>query len=264
MKRLKIVYYFATVVSFTVAANIPYWNRINKQEVLTFLKQFVKPGDLVFDIGANIGKKADFYLRCGARVVCFEPQPKCLATLHRKFDANKLVAIEPLGLASKEGTATLYQCSAATTISSCSPEWTQEGRFAKHGYKWDKRIKITTTTLDTMIKKYGIPKFCKIDVEGFELDVLKGLSIPIPHVSFESNYECFALTKKCVEHLQSLGYKEFNFAVGERGSFLFTTWLPAEQFISLLQTTGDNKEQWEAIWGLWGDVYGRYEPKEVA
>jgi hypothetical protein len=38
-----------------------------------------------------------------------------------------------------------------------------------------------------MIEKFGIPDFLKIDVEGHELSVLKGLSVPVKNISFEAN-----------------------------------------------------------------------------
>src|SRR4051794_16322556 len=48
-------------------------------------RQFVRPGDLVFDIGANRGGKCAAFLRLGARVVAVEPNPGCVTALRRRF-----------------------------------------------------------------------------------------------------------------------------------------------------------------------------------
>lgn len=246
----------------TSYANVPFYNQFNAQEVLQFLQQFIRQGDLVFDVGANMGKKTELYLQLGARVVCFEPQEACMMELKRKFQREKKVFLEQIGLASTQGLLEFYQCSSANTISTFSQEWTKEGRFARRNYTWDKKITMAVTTLDEMIKKYGKPQFCKIDVEDFEYDVIKGLSSAIPYLSFEFSIESIEKTRKCIEHLQTLGYHQFNVAIGERGWFLFDTWLDGEVFITKL-IAEKGKKQYEDIWGVWGDVYARYTERVV-
>lgn len=238
-------------------AQVPFYNQFNHQEVSSFLKQFISPGDLVFDVGANIGKKTELYVELGARVVCFEPQAECIDILKRKFcKVPNKVFIEQVGLADKEGILEFYQCSAANTISTFSQDWTRTGRFAERNHRWDKKKQIAVTTLDSMIKKYGMPKFCKIDVEDFEYEVIRGLHYQIPYLSFECNIESIEKTRKCIEHLESLGYCQFNFAMGERGWFFFDQWLDGKTFVDkLLAEKG--KQQYEDIWGVWGDVYAR-------
>lgn len=50
---------------------------------LEFYSQFIHPGDLVFDVGANVGNRTKIFLRLGARVVAFEPQASCARVLQR-------------------------------------------------------------------------------------------------------------------------------------------------------------------------------------
>ena len=109
-----------------------------------------------------------------------------------------------------------------------------------------------------MIQKYGKPKFCKIDVENFEYEVLKGLSQPIKYLSFEFNFECIENTKKCLDYLVNLGYRSFNFAPGERGWLLFDEWMSGDNFLEELKKKAENCD-WRDIWGLWGDIYARYD-----
>lgn len=204
----------------------------------------VQPGDLVFDIGANLGAKAERFLAAGARVVCVEPQPECAAHLYRKFAGNPNIAIEEKGLADKVGTRHLSICSAANTISTFSEEW-KHGRFAD--YKWDRVITVEVTTLDDLIQKHGVPRYCKIDVEGFELSVLEGLSRAVPCVSFEFTIEFLANARRCVEHLERLGFIRFNVCLGENTHREFPLGLDARQLLTQIATLNMSD--------LWGDIY---------
>ncbi len=245
------------LVSISVQA-VPFYNRFDRDHTVKFLKQFIHPNSLVFDVGANKGDKTDVYLACGARVVCFEPQPQCVEQLHKRFNGNHRVAIESVGLAEKEGALELMICDQASTLSTFNKNATQSGRFADRDYKWGKSVAVDVVTLDAMIKKYGMPDFCKIDVENFELNVLQGLSKHIPCLSFECNSEYMQQTFDCVDCLSSLGYKKFNFCIGETSKFHYDDWLDPKDFkaqISILAKSHD----WSEIWGLWGDVYAFIE-----
>lgn len=220
-----------------------------------FLKLFINPGDFVLDVGANVGEKTELYLEVGAIVLAIEPQPNCCAKLRKKF-INQPVTILQKGLADKIGTFTMGICSQADTISTFSKEWQESSRFTAHGYKWDKQIEVKTTTLDALIAEYGIPQYCKIDVENFEYEVLQGLTHLIPFLSFEFNIETNHNTRKCLEHLCSLGYKEFNFAIAEHPRFILEKWVDAETLLQQLKYY-DSLPNNGALWGLWGDVYAR-------
>ncbi len=232
-------------------------NRFDEEEYGQFLKAIVKPRALVFDVGANIGKYAKVYLDSVAeKIVCFEPQPLCVEKLREAFGATGRVSIEAIGLAEKSGTLELFQCEAADTISTFSPEYLHKSRFADHGYKWEKKISVPISTLDLMIQKHGLPDFCKIDVENYEEHVLQGLSQKIALVSFECNIENLEHTKRCLALLSKLGYREFNFAVGERGLFLSKKWLSDKELLELIETISSGHDL-SAIWGLWGDIFAR-------
>ncbi len=213
-----------------------------------FIRNFVEAGDTVFDVGANIGQKADLYLAAGAKVICFEPQPDCLTILTEKYQQNPNAFIVNKGLGEQPGTMQLSVCSDANYISTFSQKW-KTGRFAN--YDWNQTVTVEITTLDEMIKLWGCPKFCKIDVEGFEYQVLKGLSVPIPYISFEFAIEFIEDTKNCINHLKSLGYKVFNIAKGEDSNFLFPEWVADSDLLNYLESAND------AL--LWGDIYAKFE-----
>jgi FkbM family methyltransferase len=212
---------------------------------------WISDGDIVFDVGAYLGSKTDTYLAKGARVVCFEPQPKCVRALREKYQNNRKVTIVDKGLADKSGQTRLLVCNSAPTISTFSRQWLT-GRFADH--LWDRAVPVQVTTLDETIRTYGCPKFCKIDVEGFEFEVLKGLSQRIPYLSFEFTIEFLENAKKCVTHLVDLGYKYFNVGLGENAELVFWEWVSPEALFHHIEHLNDKL--------LWGDIYAKASDPE--
>jgi len=163
--------------------------RDRKAEV-AFYRQFIKRDSLVFDAGANAGHKTDIFLRCGGRVIAIEPGKDSLKTLRQRFGGHPKVTIVPVAISDRQGTATFYQCT-NSAYSSCSESWVRslqdvgrpEGKFTFAGAR-----EVPTQTLDSMIAEYGQPEFIKLDVEGYELQALKGLSHAVPSVSIEVNF----------------------------------------------------------------------------
>jgi FkbM family methyltransferase len=179
---------------------------------LHLYRTFVQPGDLVFDVGAHVGGRTAVFLGLGARVVAVEPDATSLEVLRRDHGANQRVTIVPLAVADTVGEADLYLCSEASTLTTMSRDW-MNGRFAD--YKWDRVERIKTTTLDSLIADHGVPAFCKIDVEGFELDVLRGLTSPVPALSIEFVSEKLDAVHQCLDRLESIGFSGFNYSLGE-------------------------------------------------
>jgi hypothetical protein len=99
-----------------------------------------------------------------------------------------------------------------------SKEWiecvkSEDGPF--RDFNWDKKTVVETETLDALISQYGKPAFCKIDVEGFEYNVLQGLSRQIDALSFEFSMGVVNTTIECIEYLAGLGPTVFNYSMGE-------------------------------------------------
>ena len=217
------------------------------EDTTAFYSQFVKTGDLCFDVGANIGNKTKIFLELGARVVCIEPQPKCVDVLKEKYKHDSNIAIVSKGLATQLGSRSLSICGSADAISTFSEKW-KTGRF--RAYAWEPAVDVPVTNLDALIQEFGSPKFCKIDVEGFEYEVLQGLSTPISFLAFEFTREFIDDARLCIEHLGSLGCADFNYALGEAPALVLSNWADGNTlFKSIEQNTDDL---------LWGDIYVRF------
>jgi FkbM family methyltransferase len=211
-----------------------------------FYGEFVRPGDLVFDVGANVGDRTAVFRALGARVVAVEPQSFCLDRLRKVFGADPNVHIVAAGLAASPGTMELSICDAAPTISTMSTTWRDAGRFA-NSHQWTRTETVPVTTLDALIDEYGTPAFCKIDVEGFELSVIEGLSRPLRCLSFEFAREFMEQTSACMRRLADLGGYRFNVSLGESMRFALADNIAADDLFSFLSSHTDPL--------LWGDVY---------
>ena len=236
--------------SFTLDLENKLITVFKKSERKEFYSEFIKSGDLVFDVGANKGNRTVIFLELGAKVVAVEPQKECYEHLVKRF--GDTIDLIKLGLGEKESTATMY-VSGSTLISSFSKDHVdvmKEDRFK--GADWGDTIEIEMTTMDVLIGKYGTPAFCKIDVEGYEYDVLKGLSKPLKALSLEYIVpENTQVLVDCLAHLSSLGNIECNFSYGESMKYNLPKWKSGKEMIDYIQTD-------EFTNTSYGDVYIRF------
>ena len=111
-------------------------------------------------------------------------------------------------------------------------------------------MEVETISLDNLITKCGIPDFCKIDVEGYEKEVLSGLSQKIGMISFEFNYPTFEQeTRFCLEKLYNLGYIQFNFSIGESLEMNFHSWVSFQEIYDFFKI-----DNFPFDWS-YGDIY---------
>ena len=211
-----------------------------------FYAQMLQPDDLCFDVGANVGERSETLLNAGMRVVAFEPQKVCvtqiLARCRRFGDRLK---IYQGGLGAEIGEATLYT-NVNTVVSSLRKDWdTFQGS-----------TRIPVTTLDHAIATYGRPAYCKIDVEGWELEVLKGLTQPLPLVSVEYHFKRHVLenTFACLERLAQFGNLRINITPAEELAFTSPEWLPLKDFLKVFPSSFENRVEYH-----YGDLFIRTE-----
>jgi len=216
---------------------------------MKIFENIIKNNDLVFDVGSNLGEKSEIFLSLGAKVVAFEPQFECYSHTLNNLSGNSNFFSENVGLDSKVGTEKIYIAS-YHTISSMSKKFIEESkkeRFA--GYNWNNERVINIDTLDNMISKYGKPSFIKIDVEGYELNVLKGLSTPIDFISIEFNPELCDVTLDCINYIDNLNGKSlYNYGYRNEPEFKYDEWVSKDEIINYLKSVNDFKFEF-------GDVY---------
>lgn len=189
--------------------------------------RFVQPGDLVFDIGAHVGDRVASFRRLGARVVAAEPQPAAAKVLRLLYGRNQNVVIEAVAVGRGTGAIDMMINRDNPTVSTASHEMVSAARDAPGwaAQRWSQAICVPVTTLDSLIARHGVPTFVKIDVEGFEYEVLVGLSRPIKAMSFEFTTIQRNVALACVERCIALGFEHFNAALGESQMLVHPDWV---------------------------------------
>ena len=195
---------------------------------LGLLETLMGNGSLVFDIGANIGRMTTTYLSLGARVVAVEPQSVCVdEELRPKFGADERVAIVHAACGAEIGETTITTYGHGSTISTIVPDhyWQKNGPWENTPHDGSEVVEMTT--LDALIAEYGVPDFIKIDVEGYEYQVLCGLSQFVP-LSFEFHPFFHQRARECMARILEIEPGAwFSHTVGEALAYA-TPWACAE------------------------------------
>lgn len=198
--------------------------------------QFVPAGGLAFDIGAHVGDRTGSFLRLGAWVVAAEPQPKIFRALRLLHGRNANVALMQAAVGAAKGELEMHINSANPTISTASCDLISAAQGAKEwaGQVWDDKITVPVTTLDTLIATHGTPDFIKIDVEGYEREVLNGLTQPVRALSFEFTTIQRDVAFACLDALKELASYRFNFSLGEEHSLRLPEHVSAPDLVRCL------------------------------
>ena len=225
------------------------------------LREFIRPRDLVFDVGACIGTQTQEYLDCGADVIAFEPNPAMQVILHEKFDDEDRVLIDHRGLWESERVLKFHVSTtnpATSTFIDSVPQYYK--KFHRSDYvQWDQDIEVPVFTLDRAFELYGIPRFMKIDVESSEEFVLRGMHTVVPFLSFEFYPAPLSTFRVPLELLKALGYSCFNYIINQsanweiiwRSDYTFDDWVDYDTILAKLETEPIDMSS------SFGDIYAK-------
>lgn len=227
------------------------WNTADEKRI-NFYNGFLSAGNLVFDVGANMGNRSKIFRAIGAKVIAFEPQSYCATFLEIAFTGDKDFTLIKSALSNQEGQQTMH-ISDTHVLSTLDNSWIDlthnSGRFPDQ--KWDKSELVQVTTLDKCIEIFGLPDFVKIDVEGYEYNVISGLTHAVKHLSLEFASESLESIFQCIDHLGTLDQYEYRLSLGESMEFEGDSWaepkVTKDKMLSM-------REQDPLVWG---DIYAR-------
>jgi FkbM family methyltransferase len=222
--------------------------RERRRKLVAFYSQFLQARDLVFDVGANIGVYSEVFQLIGARVVAVEPNPECAEQIAWTTSRDSVTIVQA-AVGNRRGSCKLY-VNEIKILSSVSKGWVQGEKETKpHEIgMWHKEIDVPMITIDDLVAQYGMPRFIKLDVEGFEIEALSGMTKQPEYLSFEFHGDRLEKDEACFEKLSPLA--RFDFVINEPFRFEIGRWVTRQ-------------EVWERIKAsnisTFGDVFARLD-----
>jgi FkbM family methyltransferase len=167
---------------------------------------------MIMDVGMHLGEDTQFYLDKGFRVVAIEAHPQFVADNWVKFGnyiEKGLLEIVPLAIAEKDGVVPFYLFPEKSDWGTLDPGYAQRNIARGTAYKI---VEIPSVTFQSILERYGIPYYLKIDIEGADILCIKSLhhfTERPRYVSFEAELVGFESTFEALSHLYVLGYRRF-------------------------------------------------------
>jgi FkbM family methyltransferase len=225
-----------------------------RNEMRNFFARLLPQNALVFDVGAHVGAFSEALASVGTRVVALEPNMDC-AQLLKLMYANKNILVIQAAAGARNGISTLNVSDDWTCTCTLSIDWMARMQAIDERYKrnWLHQTAVPVFTLDTLMEHFGEPYYIKVDVEGYELEVLRGLSKQPPLLSFEFHKTFIEAALQCLNlplfAQGSMFNAVMNPAWGYPSHFKFGDWLEKEEMRRILTQLPGADDQ--------GDIYVR-------
>jgi FkbM family methyltransferase len=201
---------------------------------------------MIFDIGANEGNWTLANLTNSDKFICVEASPSAFGKLTRKHSSNPKVVCLNYAVSNRESEdLTFYEC-VSDVLSTTNKEWFTSPKSRFYSSKFNE-ISVKSITIDKLIDTYGVPELIKIDVEGGEFEVVSSLSTKVNQLCFEWASELNDITFKCLDHLYSLGFKEFFVQFSDSYTYRPTTYNTINEVKDILSKT-EPKNHWGMLW----------------
>lgn len=194
-KKLNIYYYVKYSGPFRLYERM-FKPKVKKQfdDEKKLYHSFLNEPKLIFDIGAYDGHKTAAFLTFSdpaLSVVSCEPDLENFKQLSIRFRSKKVKVLN-LALSRQNEVLDIYSNEVGSAFNTLNPKWVdilEKDNVARWNQKlkFDEKLsyKVNCVTLDFLIEKYGIPDFIKVDVEGFERNVIEGLNQGVPCITVE-------------------------------------------------------------------------------
>ncbi len=196
-----------------------------------FTRQFVRRGDLVFDVGANEGRWTAIYQELGGRVIAIEPNGELARRVELRYHP---LAVLDCALGAEKGEALLH-LGKHSGHSTLSDEWMDAiRRLDRTADWWEGTVKVKVDTLENIVSRFGRPDVLKIDVEGAEAQVLEGLATPIPFIYFEFLCAHLGPASAACSILEEFGSYECNYSISQDQCWELSEWVGPSTLLELL------------------------------
>lgn len=220
--------------------------------------QFVGKDELVFDIGANRGGMTWAFRQLGANVIAVEPLhqivPDRVKEFHYMFAGDDHVMLLPIAVSpDPEVTLTMPNIgSPHWIVTTASQKWVKQSAH-KHLYSKSVVKKVVQAiTLDDLVEKFGLPRFIKVDVEGYDGEVISTLHHPVPALNMEFHKDWLWNNWAAIRHLVTIGSYEYNYVLDNRGDMVLQDWVDGSTLMRVMESNLTESGK-----GSWGDIYAR-------
>jgi FkbM family methyltransferase len=203
----------------------------------------------IYDIGANIGKFTDENIKINkdCDFILVEANPKLAEDLKIKYKNNNKISVVNCLISDIDDEQIDFHVYQSDTISTANNEWIKNGRFKN--YRLEKTIKINSLSLDKLINVYGEPTYIKIDVEGYENVVIRGMKKYLGFLSFEWAEELKPQIIDSISHLKNIGYTQYHISYNDNYTFIPKDFVSYDDIISIINTEliQDRMDKWGMI-----------------